>query len=149
MKMIRQGIKGYHEIRDGKKVYIRLGPDRKYLTEREYNTLDESIKPWFSFDIVESWYYGRKKYSVYIPEHWLMLKVRPHIITHYCEKDFELESEYAFVESKLERYKTYGHCNKNFNSTGRKRVEQRIAIQKFMKGITEDVEIGRADPPHW
>ena len=149
VKMVRQGIKGYYEIRDGKRVYITLGPDKKYFTEREYQAFDEHVKAWFYYDITESWYYGSKKYRVDIPDHWLVMKVRANMMTHVQEIDGDLESESEKIWQRLDVMDRSRWCRRHLDPRGKKRTEERIAIQKFMKGITEDVEMGKALPPHW
>lgn len=149
VKMVRQGIKGYHEIRNGKRVYVSLGPDKRYITEREYNALDAHTKSWFYYDITESWYYGSRKYRVDIPDHWLVMKVRANMITHVQEIDGDLESEFAKARQKLDILSSHRWRGRHLDPRGKKRTEERLAIRKFMQGITEDVEIGKALPPHW
>lgn len=142
VRLIRRGAKGYYDIRNGKRVYISLGPPRKHLNQREYNKLDEAKKPWFIMEEVESEYYGGKRYRLYLPDHLLVLKVRPNMITHYYEKGGELEAEMDFVAQKLRSYweETHGGSTSRYPS-GKKRAETRAIIGKYLKGELEDVHV--------
>jgi hypothetical protein len=150
IKLVRRGERGYYMTYwDGERRYVSLGPKRKFIDQWQYDQLEDRIKRWYVLDHYKSSRSCQKQYRIDIPDYWLVMKVRAHIVTHQQMIDGDLYSESDLIKRKLEMLKSRGWRRKNYDPIGRKRVEVRAAIQKFMKGITEDVEIGRANPPHW
>lgn len=154
VKRIRKGERGYFKMGwDGKKYYHSFGPKRKYLSEREYRGLDEPTKLWFSDNAPPGWRSDDKKYTLYIPEHLLVLKVRPNMITHYYEKGGDLESEKKELEDALEPYwRGRSGWRGKYPSgylSGRKRMETRMKINCYLNGEADDILIERVKKSYW
>lgn len=143
VKAIRRGEKSipYIDWR-GRKGNRSLIPTKRHITEKQYEELPESIKKYLDFDRLCEIYkkYGRKTYSVYLPEYWLNLKARPHIVTHQYIKGGELERERDELRSFLEQY--WRECGRGYYKEDRwkdDRKKIKINLRKLIKCEIEDV----------
>ena len=107
VKAIRRGEKFTSYINTkGQKVKCSLVPGKRMITEEQYKSLPLNVHKYMDFDPDSYLYkrYGRKTYAVYLPEYWLVLRARPHIVTHQYIKGGELEKEEQHLRSFLQEY---------------------------------------------
>ena len=141
VKMIRAGKKGYSYRYKGKHTYHSFVPVRRNITEKEFQEMDEQTKRWFTLDTLHDHYrlYGRKWYYENIPNHFIVLKCRPRIFTHYKAKGGPLEKRETELEKEIHEYwRIYYNYKKSFPA-GKNRSYVRDSIQKFLKGEAEDI----------
>lgn len=146
VKMIRQGIEGYEYI-DFKKVkrWHSFHPPKSHIDEKEYTSLSVAVKKYFYLDTLSESYrkFGRKYYLADLPKHFLTLRCRPIIHTHYQSKGGKLEKERDFLKDQISEYWRYaeGFSYSSSYPAYKDRAKTRDKIQKFKKGEIEDIEI--------
>ena len=143
VRRIRRG-ETFRVIKKGK-VRIDFRPQRKKLTEREYNELTPQIRKYFELDEFSEMYriYKRKYYRSVMSLNWLVLRVKPRIITHIQKKGGVLQKEYQFLRDKLNTYWREYFSYKRAYPKQKERVDTRDKIQKFIKGETQDVMLNK------
>lgn len=132
-----------HKITKKGKGRVDFRPGRRYITENEYNTLIPAVKKYFHLDEHSQMYklYKRKYYYPTLSLNWLILKVKPRIITHIQKRGGALQKEEEFLYDKLRTYwREYFGYRKHF-PTGEERTETRAKIQKFIKGEMNDISL--------
>lgn len=141
VRLIRQGKKEYTITEHKKRRLINLGPDKRPIHVERFEELPYGVQQYLSLDTLSDAYklYGRKWYYADIPEHWIVLKAKPNIITHYRDKGGPLEQEYEYVKNKLYAYwDTHGKGHHgSYPKSNRKRIKDNI--QKYLKGDIDDI----------
>lgn len=141
-------------IRSGaKKVLVKgnkwhsLIPGRHGLDTKEYDALKPAVARYFDLDTLSDLYkkYGHKRYYASVPQHWMVLKARPHIVTHEYRIGGPLQKEYDRLNQE---WHTYWSTHNAGNYTvefpkNRVRREQRDMIQKFKQGTIDDIPTGK------
>lgn len=142
VKLVRQGKKEYNYTEDKKRKFRNLRPERKLLSEKQYNELSDKIKGYFTLDTLSDAYrlWKRKYYYIYLPDYYTILKAKPNILTHYRNKGGPLEEEYQYLKDKCQQYwvehsSGYGGSHPKHNG----RAKTRDAIRKFINGETDDI----------
>ena len=119
-------------------------PQLSLLRQNEYDKLPGDIKKWFALDAYhEKWASFRgHQYWLDIPRFWLVIKTRPHMITHRRLKGGPLEKEYEFIHKKLrDLWLIFSHNYSSSFPAYKDRAKLRAAISKFRKGEAEDIPI--------
>jgi hypothetical protein len=147
VKAIRKGQKSIPYIdAKGRKCSRSLIPSKKRVSEDRYNEFPNSMQKYFDYDRISLLFktYGRKIYEVYLPDYWLVLKVRPYIVTHQRIKGGELETEEKKLKSFLEEYwrEWFGNSGRSWLPRWRdERPSLKASIKKFLKGEIEDLSL--------
>lgn len=124
------------------------GPDVKPLTEKQYNALPEELKCYYYVEeTISRW--GNipvRKYhlSAYkLPTYYIILKVKPRMITHLHEPDPEVERELKWINDKLDQMmawaSSYSRKWERKLDIRRMRSAVRAGKRKFVKGELEDI----------
>ena len=146
VKIIRTGKKSYSYTKDKKRVTKDLVPQRKRIDQKTFDTLTEKQKTYFDYDPTDHAFkkYGRKYYSLYIPDFWMTLKVRPNYVTHFRKRGGALEKEYEFLHDKVDLYwlTATGGYRKSYPK-GKDRTKTRAEIRKVIKGESDDIAVER------
>jgi len=143
VRRIRRG-ETYRSIKKGKD-RVSFRPNRRKLTEKDYQELKPQVMKYFELDeLSDAWRkYKIKRYHCTMSLNWLVLRVKPRIITHITKKGGALEKEESFLEDKLNEYwRLCGGYRQHF-PTGEERTETRTKIQKFMKGESNDISLNK------
>lgn len=143
VRRIRRGET--HRVLKKGKAYIDFRPQRKKISEKEYNLLPPQIHKHFELDENSELYrkYKVKKYQSTMSLSWLVLRIKPRIITHIRKKGGALEREHQFLRDKLSEYwREYFGYRRAFPKA-QERVDTRDKIQKFIKGETQDVMLNK------
>ncbi|MBS1622551.1 MAG: hypothetical protein JSS76_13375 [Bacteroidetes bacterium] len=144
IKNVRKGEKGYYATDwDGRRRYVSYGPDPIHIDQKQYDQLEDHLKVWYHPENRREYAHYSQRYRIILPEYWLVMKVRPHIVTHMQVIDGELYSESNCITRRLERiaYSRYRYCQ---YQAGQERMLLRLAIQKFIHGEAEDIAILKA-----
>lgn len=137
VKAVRKGEKFI--TKKGKKIDLR--PERYHIRHNEYLDLTEKVQSYFCLDTMHEAYkkWERKYYISTIPDHWLVLKAKPNMITHIQKKGGELESELAELKKKMDIFwMEYAGSYKRFNIKSPRRMI-RDNINKFKNGQAEEI----------
>jgi hypothetical protein len=115
--------------------------DKEYQVSR---TLNKYYDKYFQLDVFSDGYrkFGYKKYYVCFPNYWLVLKVRPNIITHKKLKGGEIEKEHDFIRDRLYYSGEFNSFITNYGSSypaSKDRAKTRDNINKFINGELEDI----------
>lgn len=144
VKAIRSGAK---KVLVKKDKWHSLVPGRKGLSPEKYEKLIPAVARYFELDTLSDLYkkYGYKKYYAYVPAHWMVLKARPHIVTHERVMGGPLQKEY---DRLTESWYSYWSTTNSGNYTvefpkNHVRTEQRSMIQKFKHGVIDDIPTGK------
>lgn len=141
-------------IRSGaKKVLVKgnkwhsLIPGRHGVKVEEYNKFIPAVAKYFDLDTLSDLYkkYGHKRYFATVPQHWMVLKARPHIVTHERVMGGPLQKEYDRLNQEWYSYwatTSRGNYSVEFPKN-HVRTEQRSMIQKFKKGEIDDISTGK------
>ncbi len=103
--------------KSGKRIYVERVQKLKHISSYSWNDPKLGLTPRERqyFLKQEEYCPARKTYVPYYEfiEPWrFTLRIRPHMITHYKPVDFELEKEYAELESYLGQHKIAGIVHK-------------------------------------
>lgn len=118
-------------------------PIRNKISEKEY-LISKSLNKYYTLDSTSEAYtkYNRKYYYCSFPSYWLVLKVKPNIITHTRLKGGEIEREYDFLRYKLygsgDYYNFLTNYSKSYPSY-KDRTKVRSKIRKFINGDIDDI----------
>lgn len=143
VRRIRRG-ETYRSIKKGKD-RVSYRPSRIYLSEKEYLSLPPQIKKYFELNMFSELYrkHKIKHYHSILSFTWLVLRIKPRIITHITKKGGALEKEYQFLRDKLNEYwREYFGYSQHF-PTGEERTETRAKIRKFIKGEMNDITFNK------
>lgn len=143
VRRIRRGEQ-FRVIKKGKSK-IDFRPKRKKISEKDYNLLSPQIKKYFELDEFSDMYriYKRKYYQSILSLNWLVLKLKPRVITHTRRKGGILEKEEQFLRDKLSTYWREYFSYRRTYPKEKERVDTRDKIQKFIKGETNDVVLNK------
>lgn len=146
VKVIRRIRKtnGFRDIAWGEKKWRGWLPIRNMLPQYKYEQLEISKRKWFSKDSYSAKWSSFKgfQYFLDIPYYWMILKVKPYIVTHTRDKNPKLESELKFLRGKLQdMWIEFGINYSSSYPAYKDRAKTRDKIQKFKKGEIEDIEI--------
>ncbi len=106
--------------------------------------ISKTAKKYYILDTLSERYrkHGYKRYYLSFPNYWLVLKVRPNIITHRKLKGGAIQKEHDFIEDRLYRsgefsgfVTGYGSCYPAYKDRGKVRTK----INKFLTGKIEDI----------
>lgn len=140
---IRRGEKGYFMWGDRRWHWVSYYPDRKRFSEKQYNKMSERQQKYFEWnnDIynhrwVKGWY------TLSLPDYYLVLKSKPHIVTHAVIHDPMLDSRETELKEYLEPYFRKGY---NYRTYRKKWDSKRRAkgIIETNKLIEEGLELIR------
>lgn len=118
-------------------------PLRRYVKEEEFNNFSGFSK-YYYLDTTSERYtkYKRKYYYCDFPSYWLVLKVKPNMITHRYIKGGEIEKEYRYLQNRLWYSGEFNHCKISYSKSFpafKDRSKVRGKIRKFMSGDIEDI----------
>lgn len=150
IKLIRS-LKSYEKVMTSYRKVYRYGIDYPILIpEKKYNNLCTQSKKFLEEDIGSSAYslFKGKYYRVKIPHYYLVLKVKPNIITYIREDDPILLGELEFLRKKVRELYGYSIYRKTRPSNDI-RVRARSEISKFLKGINEDINIEKSKQDYY
>lgn len=107
------------------------------------------VQKWFSRVEDDTKYWGPKVwYQANFPRYWMVVRVKPAIVTHHRAIDPVLQRKEAEVDAEIELLRNMGYSNSNykyryFAKEAHKalRATERGIIQKLKKGEIEDFEI--------
>lgn len=119
-------------------------PYRRNISEEDYFKLDNKTNKYYILDTTSDNYikYKRKRWYCDFPNYWLVLKVKPNIITHKRLKGGELQSEYDYIRNKIYNSKEFNSFITNYDKfypKSKDRVKIRCIIRKFINGDIEDI----------
>lgn len=126
---------------NGKK-YETIHPQLQLLREKQYNSLTEEIKKWFTLDSENEKYasFRGHKYKINIPRYWLEIRIKPFMITHAYQKGGKLEKRLQFLEDKWNSFhQFFTNYGRTFPANKERLIVKR-KINKFLKGEIEDVD---------
>lgn len=117
-------------------------PHRKDLYKEDLVNL--KLNKWYELDERHPSYikYKREIYKLTLPSYWLVLKVKPYIVTHTRGRDAELESEYDKLRKELYFSGKYDKFIPNYGSSYpayKDRTKLRDSISKFKNGQIDDI----------
>lgn len=146
LKMLRAGEKGYWVNLGRQKLWRSFSPQTKRLKTKEYEILPERLQKFFckhdDTSIVYGQIYTNIYYEVCLPEHYICLRARPNIITHFRLKGGPLEKKEAELKKFLDTYWREWFSNGKYgNKHGRIRSEAKAQIRKVLKGEKEEVYV--------
>ncbi len=130
------------------------GPQITFISEKKYNELPEEIKVYFYPEeeisrwgnvSVKKFYFNYGK----VPHYYIILKVKPRMITHCFEPDPDVESELEWVNTKLSQLQAwrsswYNKWERRLNNR-RERLAVGVGKRKFLKGELEDIPNAKRD----
>ena len=104
---------------NGKKL-VPVEQDLKHLSEKEYEKLDEKLKPWFTRTLHHS-RWGGWTYYVYVFTHpqFFVFKIKTFYYTHRQAVDGELESKAKYADNKAYYWPSFLVRHKDSFSAGR------------------------------
>lgn len=119
-------------------------PRRESISEAKYKKLDIKANRYWVLDTASERYtkYQRKDYFATVPSFWLVLKVKPFMITHRRQKGGVIESEYEQLRSRLYFSGEFQSFIINYGKSFPKikeRTRAKVNIKKFMKGVADDI----------
>ena len=136
---------GKESVKGRKGKMVNLCPQKRKLTQKQYDSLDLVVKKYFELDELSERYrkWKIKDYVVTIPSYWIILRIKGRVVTHIQKKGGQLESEYEFLRSQHRSYfDMYTNYGKSYPA-GKGRAQMRNAIQKFRNGDLDDIQIER------
>lgn len=139
VKVIRSGQK---KVQIAKGKWHDLVPKRSGVDVKVYNKLTPQIQKYFDLDTLSELYkkYGHKRYYAYIPQHWMILKARPNIVTHERIIGGAVQKEHDRLEQELRAYWRIMPGNYSVEyAKNHERTKQRALIQKFKHGEIDDI----------
>lgn len=146
VRAIRRGdYKALIKSRFGKMTLVSdFLPHRKDIPEDKYLKLNIKANKYFVLNTTSDRYlkYQRKDYYCSFPSYWLMLKVKPYIITHKYLKGGELESEYDCLRQRLYWSGEFNSFMTNYGKSypaSKDRTRIRSSIRKFINGDVDDI----------
>ncbi len=118
-------------------------PKRASLTEKEFLDGGKVYDKYFILDTLSERYrkFGRREFHICVPSYWLVLKVKPNMITHKKLKGGAVEKEYDFIWDKLYSG-DFSSFLTNYASSYpayKDRGKVRTKISKYKNGIDEDI----------
>lgn len=119
-------------------------PQRKYISESDFNKLTLPIAKYWVLDTTSELFtkHKRKRWFVVVPSFWLVVKVKPFMITHKKTKGGELESEYQHIRNRLYYSGEFQSFITNYGKSFPKvkeRTRIKVQVKKFLKGDAEDI----------
>ncbi len=119
-------------------------PKKRDISEKEYLEGGKIYEKYFILDTLSERYrkFGYKRYLISLPNYWLVLKVKPNIITHKTLKGGELEKEFQFIHDRLYNSGEFRAFYTNYSSSYpayKDRGKVRTKISKFKNGIDDDI----------
>lgn len=121
-------------------------PKSNYITKENYDILQKqalNIDKYFSLDSEYKTRSNRYRYYCTLPQYWLVLKVKPNMITHRYLKGGALEEEEAYLKDRLWYSGEFISFHVNYGSSYpayKDRSKVRDKISKYMKGEIDDIE---------
>ncbi len=118
-------------------------PKINYLRDYQFIILDK-VNKYFKFSEYDEYYikYKIKRYFCLVPNYWIVLKVKPYMITHTRQKGGELEQEHEYLHKKLWCSGEFENLTTHYGSSYpayKDRVKVRDKISKFKHGIIDDI----------
>lgn len=142
VKAIRRGETGYSTTNfKGQRIWVDFMPHSILFSQKEYERMEPQVQKYFYLNKWAVYPWERVKYKAYIPSYWLILKVRPHYVTHYVSKGGPLEKRKQFLRDKLEEYwrTTSGYYGNKGYWRYQYRPTTRNHIRRFLKKEIEDI----------
>lgn len=118
-------------------------PKRNIMTEAEHK-VSKSLSKYFELDTTSERYikYHRRDYYCTFPSYWLVLKVKPYMITHRHIKGGALQKEYDHIHNRLWYSGEFNCIINNYGKSFpaiKERTRIRGKIRKFLSGDAEDI----------
>ena len=118
-------------------------PHRRLYSEKEYE-ITKTLNKFLELDTSSEAYrkFGRKAYYCAFPHYWLVIKVKPNIITHKKSKGGEIESEYENIRKRLYWSGEFISFQINYGKSypsHKDRTKIRGSIRKFINGDADDI----------
>ena len=153
--------KGLHECRKlfwyKQNIYTLYteGPHFRPMDEKQFSKLDEALKSsYYSYTEYIRW--GNTtitKYVPNIPDYYLVLKVRPYMVTERYEIDPAVLAEISYLEERIRQVngyaKLYGQYYRKRFSKSAMRASFRNLKSKYLKGEAEDIIETKAHREEW
>jgi hypothetical protein len=122
-------------------------PRRADISEAEYLqecAISKTANKYYILDTLSEKYrkHGYKRYYLSFPNYWLVLKVRPNIITHTKLKGGALQKEHDFLCDRVYYSGEFSSFLTNYGSSypaHKDRGRTRTKISKFVHGKEEDI----------
>lgn len=119
------------------------------LSVKNWEKENADVQKWFYKVEDDTKYWGLKEwYQANFPRYWMVVRVKPAIVTHHRAIDPVLQRKEAEVDAEIELLRNMGYSNSNykyryFAKEAHKalRAAERGIIQKLKKGEIEDFEI--------
>lgn len=118
-------------------------PIMNYISEDQFNDSGIMCK-YYYLDTASERYikYKRKCYYCSFPSYWMVLKVKPNMITHRYIKGGEIEKEYNYLHDRLWHSGEFNNCITNYSKSfpaHKDRSKLKGKIRKFINGDLEDI----------
>lgn len=144
VRMMRAGHKGFYYInRKGEKAWASFYPGFKRIDQKDIDLMSAAIRKYFVLDSYNRYWWDRKYFVPILPRYWLVLKVRPHYVTHYIAKGGPLYQREAYLDDKIRQFEKAGISNYRRDRwafpSGSYRADTRNVIRKFIKKEIEDI----------
>lgn len=119
------------------------------LKSEHWEQQSEQVKAWFNkITDLKNWHGFREWYECSLPRYWLIVKVKPAMVTHIKEIDPVIKKRMAELDSEMDklryrygvRYWRYSY-DWSEKAHGAHRAQQRNAIGKIIKGESDDYEV--------
>ncbi len=119
-------------------------PKVRDISEKEYLEGGKLYIKYFLLDTLSERYrkFGYKRYLLSLPNYWLVLKIKPNIITHKKLKGGAIEKEYQFIYDKLYYSGEFLSFTINYGASYpayKDRGKIRTKISKYRNGVDDDI----------
>jgi len=126
-------------------------PQLGRLTTKQYDQLSEKLKSYFmhGLDYVALRWGGKPKefYELSLPSYYLVVKVKPAIVTHIKKVDPKVEKRITEIRNHMEgRWGLFYSRRSSWDRSDRAKSirhmksQEKVAIARIIKGETEDFE---------
>ncbi len=141
VKAVRAKASLIFTSKNGKHSYD-LYPHRKKLSDREHDKLQSYSKKYFSLEDDRKPWGWSNSYRIHVPTYWLVVKVKPCMVTHERMFDANLQKEYDYLKWRVWYSKEFRsfhtYYSKSYPRTSQ-RTWIRNQISKFMKREIHDL----------
>ncbi len=118
-------------------------PHRNFLTEKEFLDGGKLYDKYFILDTLSERYrkFGRRDFHVCVPSYWLVLKVKPNMITHKKLKGGAIEKEHQFIYDKIHsgEFSSFFENSSSSYPAYKDRGKVRTKISKYKNGLDDDI----------
>lgn len=119
------------------------------LRTADWEQQSEQVKAWFNkVTDLKNWYGFREWYECTLPRYWLVVKVKPAMVTHIKEIDPIIKKRMAELDAEMDKLKYKYHVRQyryndyySIKAHGAHRAQQRNAVAKIVKGEMDDYEV--------